>query len=199
MMGFFCSVFKLKDLFFFSYHNLHSNVSGLCINKTCRILNIQYNIAACFRTTHPVWHTCLECCPVSTTVCTNIIYLVWCQVSSLRYVLKSSLLFFCFLSFLSTVSYFPLYCKLLWGRKSCCSPANIPPCFDAFSPCTVSTLMRPPSELHPNLNPTVQRSCVFRRDEKDEFKWKQQDNHSGTVMTLQFSELRSRKSSREIL
>lgn len=41
--------------------------------------------------------------------------------------------------------------------------------FDAFSSCTVSALMRPPSELHPKLNPTVQRSCVFGRDEKDVF------------------------------
>lgn len=108
-----------------------------------------------------------ECCLVSTTVCTNIIYLVRCQVSSLRYVLKSSLLFVCLFVF---SFYHVMFSKLLQGRKSCCSSANIPPCFDAFSSCTVSTLMRPPSELHPKLNPTVHRSCVFGRDEKDVVK-----------------------------
>lgn len=171
-------------------------MSGLSA-KTKHVQDFKSPVHSSMRSdTHPVWHTCMECCPVSTTVCTNIIYLVWCQVSSLRHVLKSSLLLFFFVfSFYCVMFSFIMQTPL--GEEKLLFLCKYSSLFS--SSCTVSTLMRLLSELHSKLNPTVQRSCVFHRDEKDVFKWKQQDNHTGTGMTLQVSELRPPKSSREIL
>lgn len=55
-------------------------VASLQKQNMCRILNIQYNIAACFRTTHPVWHT--RNAVQFPLQYVQILY-IWCDVRSL--------------------------------------------------------------------------------------------------------------------
>lgn len=111
------------------------------------------------------------------------------------------------------------------NSRCCClfgSRLSVLPCHDSFSPVNpsegvtvvVSLQIFPPIwcvfvfGLHcihtgmsprrtlPKLNPTVQLSCVFVKG-CNVFNWTQQDNNSYTAMTLQVSELWSRKSSRK--
>lgn len=68
-------------------------------------------------------------------------------------------------------------------------------CVFVFGLHCIHTGMSPRRTL-PKLNPTVQLSCVFVKS-CNVFNWTQQDNNSYTAMTLQVSELWSRKSSRK--